>query len=440
MEAFPDATLLQRTHVEKDQVRFKAFDSLVVIAAVLGAALFAFIMTFSYLGAFLDPEGNIRGVPFALVNEDEGAVVAGQAFNFGQEVVAEVTSPTSELGDRVDWTMLSTREEAAARIHDDRSYAAIVIPADFSARLVQILIPGTSSPAAAEIEVLTNPAAGAFAGVASQQLVTGIVDRVSETAQQRLLQTAASVGLTIPPQSAVAMSEPVQQKVTVEAPIGLKTGRGMAPFYFALMMMLAGYLGAIAISFSVDFQAGVRDLVVFSRRVSRPSRQLSVFRLWFTKVPLVVIMAALAGALQTWMAVGLLDMPAPHPVWLGLFAALGILAVAMTTLVLLTALGETGITVALLLTTIFGVPSAGGVYPIELLPQFFRFLARWLPLRYMTDGARALLFFDARGTAGLTRALVVLGIYATGGLVLGGLVAFAIDRVLGRRANRASVP
>jgi membrane protein YqaA with SNARE-associated domain len=56
----------------------------------------------------------------------------------------------------------------------------------------------------------------------------------------------------------------------------------------------------------------------------------------------------------------------------------------------------------------------------------------------MTDGARALLFFDARGAAGLTRALMVLGIYATGGLVLGGIVAFAIDRVAGRLTNRAS--
>jgi ABC-type phosphate/phosphonate transport system permease subunit len=57
----------------------------------------------------------------------------------------------------------------------------------------------------------------------------------------------------------------------------------------------------------------------------------------------------------------------------------------------------------------------------------------------MTDGARALLFFDARGSAGLTRALVALGIYAVGGLVLGGLVAFSIDRVIGWRADRASV-
>ena len=440
VEAFPAGTLRQRIQVEKDQVQSRTLDSLMVIAVVLGAALFAFIMTFSYLGAFLDPDGNIRGMPLAMVNEDQGAVVAGQAYNFGRQAVAEVTSPASELGDRVDWTVLTTREEARASIHDDSSYAAIVIPADFSARLVQIASPGTSTPAAAEVEVLTSPASGAFAGLASQQIVTDVVSRVSETTRQRILETAAAAGLTVPAQSAVALSDPVQLKVTVEAPVGLRTGRGLAPFYFALMMTLAGYLGTVAISFGVDFRAGVRDLVVFSRRVSRPSRQLSAFRLWSAKAPLVIIMAVLAGALETWMAVGLLDMPAPDPVRLGLFATLGILAVAMPTLILLTTLGELGMIFALLFTTIFGVPSAGGVYPIEMLPAFFRFLARWLPLRYMTDGARALLFFDGRGAAGLRRALVPLGIYATGGLVLGGLVAFAIDRVAGRLTNRASIP
>ncbi len=417
----------------------RTLDSIMAIAVVLGAALFAFVITFGYLGAFLNPDGNIRGMPLAMVNEDQGAVVAGQAHNYGQEIVAEVTSPTSELGDRVDWTLLSTREEAAARIDDDKSYAAIVIPADFSARLVQIASPGTSTPAAAEIEVLTNPASGAFADLASQEIVTDIVSRVSDATRQRILETAAAAGVTIPPQSAVALSDPVQLKATVEAPAGPRTGRGMAPFYFALMMTLAGYLGTVAISFGVDFRAGVRDLLVFSRRVSRPSRELSAFRLWLAKAPLVVMMAVLAATLETWMAVGLLDMPAPHPIGLGFFAALGILAVAMPTLILLTSLGELGMTVALLFTTMFGVPSAGGVYPIEMLPAFFRFLAGWLPLRYMTDGARALLFFDARGAAGLTRALVVLGVYATGGLVLGGLVAFGIDRVAGRLTNRTSV-
>lgn len=42
---------------------------------VLVAGVMAFVMTFSYIGAFVDPQDNMRDMPLVLVNEDAGAVV-----------------------------------------------------------------------------------------------------------------------------------------------------------------------------------------------------------------------------------------------------------------------------------------------------------------------------------------------------------------------------
>lgn len=83
----------------------------------------------------------------------------------------------------------------------------------------------------------------------------------------------------------------------------------------------------------------------------------------------------------------------------------------------------------LLFTTIFGVPSALGVYPAEALPRFFRVTSLWHPMHYLTDAMRSLAFYDGRAAAGLGTALVVL----TAWLVGGGLVGFGGAWAIGKR-------
>jgi uncharacterized phage infection (PIP) family protein YhgE len=119
--------------------------------------------------------------------------------------------------------------------------------------------------------------------------------------------------------------------------------------------------------------------------------------------------------------------------------ALGVLAAGWLTLLCVTAFGVLGEVLVILLTTIFGVPSARGVYPAEALPGFFRFLGTFLPLRYLTDAVRAVFFFDGNDDAGLRRGVVVLWVWALGSLLIGGLVAGAISR-RELRARRAALP
>lgn len=171
------------------------------------------------------------------------------------------------------------------------------------------------------------------------------------------------------------------------------------------MMTLAGFIGASLIDVGVNHLAGRLDLEVLGITLRRPHVELSRSALWATKFGLALVVAVLAGLLQTWMAVGILGMDTSSAWRPALFAMLGVGATALLTLFFLTALGEAGLIPGVLFTTIFGVPSAGGVYPLEILPGFFRLLSAWLPLRYMTDGTRALLVFDGRLAVGLGRAL-----------------------------------
>lgn len=403
---------------------------------VLTAGVMAFIMTFSYIGAFVDPQGNMHNMPLVLANEDAGAALSEGRINLGEQVIAAVTAPNPQPGDAVTWKIVGSREEAVHRINDNQAYGGLVVPPDFSARVLALSNPAAFAGGPARIEVLTNPAAGSIAGTEGQAIALAAAARVSKTTSAQLVDILRGAGVNVRPDDASVLADPVQPTVTVAQPIGAKSGRGITPLYFAVMMTLAGFVGATLVDVGVNHMVGRLDLEVLGLTLRRPPVELSSTARWATKLGLTLVVAVLAGLLQTWMAVGILGMDASSGWGLALFATLGVGATALLTLFFLTAFGEAGLIPGVLFTTIFGVPSAGGVYPPEMLPGFFQFLSSWLPLRYMTDGTRALLFFDGRLEVGLGRALWVLGVYGLGSTLLGGATAALIDRALAGRASK----
>src|SRR3546814_19075456 len=89
-------------------------------------------------------------------------------------------------------------------------------------------------------------------------------------------------------------------------------------------------------------------------------------------------------------------MTVDRPWLLAGFAVLGAAATAALTLALYTAFDLAGSVLAVLVLVIYGVPASAGVYPVEALPAFFRFLHSWLPLRYLSEGVRSLAFGGGR--------------------------------------------
>ena len=401
------------------------------VAFLLAAVAMGAVMTLSYLGAFLDPVGNARDLPVAVVNEDAGVSVSGRRVNLGARAIGALMSPRSPLGDAVEWTLLSSRSQALARIGEDKAFAAVVIPVDYSRRIAAVAAPARGLPVATKVTVLTNLAAGSFARSATQELATSAVMGVSMQIARQLAATGPGGS---PAEIAHRLDDAVQVRAVEASPAGGKSARGLAPFYFALMLGLAGFVGTVMISVGVEFMNGHLPLDLFALRLRRPETGHSRTRLWATKLVLALALAVFAGVLQTVLAVNVLGMTATSPVRLGLFAVLATAAAAMVTLAFLVPFGLAGSLLGILFITIVGVPTSGGPYPIEMLPGVFRFLAEWLPLRYMTDGARSLVFFDGRLAAGLGTAIWVLATYTVGAALLSGAEALAIDRSLRRRA------
>lgn len=105
------------------------------------------------------------------------------------------------------------------------------------------------------------------------------------------------------------------------------------------------------------------------------------------------------------------------------------MSVAEGTIVLFAVLGASiGQLLAMLFFVYVGLASSGGTIPLEALPGVLQWLAEFEPLRQILAGTRAILYFDARADAGLTRALVAAAVGLVFWLVVGTVVVRWHDR------------
>jgi YhgE/Pip-like protein len=292
------------------------------------AIIMALAMTASYLGAFLDPEGHAHNMPLAIVNEDAGLIVSGQTVNKGADVAKAVTAPNPQLGDTVKWTVLPSRVALVDRMRDNDFYAGIVIPKDLSQNLAELTAPGRALPQAATIETLSNPASGTFASSQSDTITAAAVDRVNDQTREQFFAAATRAGQPVPAAAAPVIANPVRNQPTTVVDLGTHNGHGLAPLYFAVVLTLGGFIGADIVSLGTDFLTGEGTLGGAIAKI-RGAPYTS------------------AGPLTVWAAKMVL------------------------TIFLLTAFGTVGLLFGVLFTTILGVPSSGGVFPLTMVPDFY---------------------------------------------------------------------
>ncbi|MBA3636525.1 MAG: ABC transporter permease [Actinomycetota bacterium] len=246
--------------------------------------------------------------------------------------------------------------------------------------------PLPKAPEPAQIEVLTNPSAGQAAATPVQNISTGIVSAVSGATSERLSSAAAEQGAQLTLEVAAVIGDPVRADVTEAQPVGPDSGNGQSPFSLAFLVNLSGLIGGAAIFFLVGGAA--ERLEARSLRTSRTG-------LWTVRLLLGLAYALLIAGAELWVAFGLLGVEhEASTAQVYLFLALATTAAASVTMLLAVAFGPAGIGISAVLNVILGLVSSGGLAPLEALPPFYQAYADWLPLRYVIDGLRSLLFYD----------------------------------------------
>ncbi|MGH9112616.1 MAG: YhgE/Pip domain-containing protein, partial [Acidimicrobiales bacterium] len=267
-------------------------------AAVLLAGLIGSVMTFSYLGGFLDPVGELSDAPVAYVNEDAGANVAGTQMDLGQAIQQQLTAAG---GGEFDWQILESQEEAERRLRDNDLWGAIVVPKTFSEDVgnigVSAATPGAPPAPQAKVALLTNEGAGLFQPSVFARASEAALSTISTEANTQLVGMLDQAQLTVSPDAALALGQPVVADEQAVIALPEKSGRGVAPFYLAVMISLTGFLAASIANIAIDLQRGAEKLELFGREIDLNVGDGSAWVLWQTKVLLTVIGAALGGLL-----------------------------------------------------------------------------------------------------------------------------------------------
>jgi YhgE/Pip-like protein len=193
-----------------------------------------------YYGAIVIPKdysqriSNIASpptIPIAVVVEDRGAEINGEAVKLGEEVAGRITSPDSPAPSFVQWTRVSEREVALEGLENGKYYATIVIPKNYSQRLASLSGPPTGvppsgqppAPEPAGIELLTSPAVRPSTTALIENAFTGIVGGISAATSKQILGGLSEAGVPVPPGAGTVISDPVEGRIS-EADVSGKAG------------------------------------------------------------------------------------------------------------------------------------------------------------------------------------------------------------------------
>jgi YhgE/Pip-like protein len=394
-------------------VRFWALP--IVVTLALMSALCAL-----YLGGILNPMTNLRHFPIAVVNEDAGP--------FGKQLADGLASGLDKS--KFDVRVVS-RDEARRLLDTAQVYGEAVIPPTFSSSLREFgasaVTPGRVNRPS--ITISTNPRAGTLgSSIAGQTLTQAVAAANNQVGQRLTAEVAAETGgAPLTGASTLGLANPIDVKASVYNPLPNGTGNGLSAFYYALLLLLAGFTGSVVVSTLVDALLGYvpaewGPVYRFAEQV-----RISRFQTLLLKWGIMVALALLTSAVYLAIAHGL-GMPIPLGWQIWLYGVFAIAAVGVTSSSILSVLGSMGLLVSMLIFVILGLPSAGATVPLEATPQFFRWVARFEPMHQVFLGVRSLLYLNGRPDAGLSQALWLTSVGLVIGLLLGGIITHLYDR------------
>ncbi|MEU6189411.1 DUF3533 domain-containing protein [Nocardia sp. NPDC047038] len=411
-------------------------------APIAVLTVFAALLATMYLGYASNTEKNLHDFPVALVNQDVGDTLDGKPANFGAQVSDALVAGIP--AEKIDLRVVGIAE-ARKQLQNGEVYGAIVIPSDFTKRLA-ILGAAAVVPGAVErpvITIHTNPRIGPYTTGIMQRIADRALRQVDETVGKSLTDQvnaalAAGPGAPVEPSGAarLMLTDPVQIVTAPYRPMDDGAGQGLVAFFYTLILLLAGFTGAMIIHTLVDSVLGFTPTEYGPWFVHPPSTGISRFRTLLMKWAVIVTAAPVLSGIFLGVA-SAFNVPLGSPLLLWLYGTLAIVAVGVTALAVLATFGTAGLLVNLILFVVLGLPSSAATVPLEATPAYIANLAAFEPMHQIYLAVRAILFFDAHAEAGFGQGLwmTVLGLGI--GLLLGVTATYAYDR---RGLHRASAP
>lgn len=129
------------------------------------------------IASLMDPYGNASNLPIAVYTQDEGATFEGKKINLGFELV-DGLKDNNDLA----WQFPENYDELIDGVNSGDSYAAIVIPSDFSAKLIN----AQNTYKHLEIDYIVNEKINAIAPKMTEAGAKGITEKINSSINEQL--------------------------------------------------------------------------------------------------------------------------------------------------------------------------------------------------------------------------------------------------------------
>lgn len=148
-----------------------------IIAIIIVPLLYSLL----YLYAFWDPYAKLEDVHIAVVNKDEGATLDGSKVNYGKDIEEELKG-NHEIG----WEITS-EENANDGLEGKGYYAKVVIPEDFSSKIIAAK---EGAPKVAKIDFISNDKKNFLASQINSKVEQELNAKITKTISQNYVEVA----------------------------------------------------------------------------------------------------------------------------------------------------------------------------------------------------------------------------------------------------------
>ncbi|MFE9687379.1 ABC transporter permease [Streptomyces sp. NPDC006285] len=261
-------------------------------------------------GSVANPGADLRDAPIGLVSLDKGvfAEEAGHQ-NVGRQVTAGIAAQPQKPHRSVEWRTFASLAEAKQAIGRNELFAAVVLPHDYSTKMLSLL---GADPEKPTVTVLTNHGAGSMASSIGEQIAESAVRGASSGAAAGILQQAQKAGATAPAANQALVKDPVSVTTQAGAPLGDRTGQGMTAFFYALLLMMSGFLGANPIHATTDSALGYSANELGPRRHLALPQHINRRQTLLTKYLIMVGVSAVMSAAILAVSAFTLHLDLPH--------------------------------------------------------------------------------------------------------------------------------
>ncbi|MBE6052403.1 MAG: YhgE/Pip domain-containing protein [Clostridium sartagoforme] len=148
-----------------------------IVAIIVVPLLYSLL----YLYAFWDPYSKLEDVHVAVVNNDKGTTMDGEKVNYGKNIEDEL-STNNEIG----W-VITSEEEADEGLNGNGYYAKVVIPEDFSSKIISAK---EGKPELAKIDFITNDKKNFLAAQISSKVESELKGKLNSTVSANYIEVA----------------------------------------------------------------------------------------------------------------------------------------------------------------------------------------------------------------------------------------------------------